>query len=309
MNIYIACELNNLEKKIIKNNLKKYNLYFSNLRFKKIADNNFLKCEIVFGNIPPDWVKQSSKIRWLQLESTGFAEYSEVKENFLNKDVIITNLKSFFAHLVAQTVMAGIFSFYRGLDIFTLLKKEKKWIGDPIRAKLEILNDKDILFFGKGSINQEIAKYIKLFNCKYSFIDSNSNKSFFTKKLKKAEIVICALPGTTKTKMLFNEKMINCLSKKTILVNVGRGNLINEKHLIKKLKNNDIKGAILDVTAEEPLRKNNPLWSCPNLILTQHTGGGYKDEIMDKVKFFLDNFQRYKKKSKVLNKINPLKGY
>ena len=309
MNIYIACELNNLEKKIVKNNLKKYNLYFSNLKFKKIADNNFLKCEIVFGNIPPDWVKQSSKIRWLQLESTGFAEYSEVKENFLNKDVIITNLKSFFAHQVAQTVMAGIFSFYRGLDIFTLLKKEKKWIGDPIRAKLEILNDKDILFFGKGSINQEIAKYIKLFNCKYSFIDSNSNKSFFTKKLKKAEIVICALPGTTKTKMLFNEKMINCLSKKTILVNVGRGNLINEKHLIKKLKNNDIKGAILDVTAEEPLRKNNPLWSCPNLILTQHTGGGYKDEIMDKVKFFLDNFQRYKKKSKVLNKINPLKGY
>ena len=309
MNIYIACELNNLEKKIIKNNLKKYNLYFSNLRFKKIADNNFLKCEIVFGNIPPDWVKQSSKIRWLQLESTGFAEYSEVKENFLNKDVIITNLKSFFAHQVAQTVMAGIFSFYRGLDIFTLLKKEKKWIGDPIRAKLEILNDKDILFFGKGSINQEIAKYIKLFNCKYSFIDSNSNKSFFTKKLKKAEIVICALPGTTKTKMLFNEKMINCLSKKTILVNVGRGNLINEKNLIKKLKNNDIKGAILDVTAEEPLRKNNPLWSCPNLILTQHTGGGYKDEIMNKVKFFLDNFQRYKKKSNVLNKINPLKGY
>jgi phosphoglycerate dehydrogenase-like enzyme len=309
MNIYIACELNNLEKKIIKNNLKKHNLYFSNLTFKKIADNNFLKCEIVFGNIPPDWVKQSSKIRWLQLESTGFAEYSEVKKNFLNKDVIITNLKSFFAHQVAQTVMAGIFSFYRGLDIFTLLKKEKKWIGDPIRAKLEILNDKNILFFGKGSINQEIAKYIKLFNCKYSFIDSNSNKSFFTKKLKKAEIVICALPGTTKTKMLFNEKMINSLSKQTILVNVGRGNLINEKHLIKKLKNNGIKGAILDVTAEEPLRKNNPLWSCPNLILTQHTGGGYKDEIMDKVNFFLDNFQRYLKKSKVLNKINPLKGY
>jgi len=309
MNIYIACKLNNLEKKIIKNNLKKHNLYFSKLRFKKIADNNFLKCEIVFGNIPPDWVKQSSKIRWLQLESTGFAEYSDVKKNFLNKDVIITNLKSFFAHQVAQTVMAGIFSFYRGLNSFTLLKKEKKWIGDPIRAKLEILNDKNILFFGNGSINQEIAKYIKVFNCKYSFIDSNSKKSFFIKKIKKAEIVICALPGTIKTKMLFNKQMINSLSKQAILINVGRGNLINEKYLIKKLKNNHLKGAILDVTAEEPLRKNNPLWSCPNLILTQHTGGGYKDEIMDKVNFFLDNFLRYKKKSKVLNKINPLKGY
>ncbi len=309
MNIYIACELDNLEKKIIKNNLKKHNLYFSNLKFKKIADNNFLKCEIVFGNIPPDWIKQSSKIKWLQLESTGFAEYSNVKKNFLNKDIIITNLKSFFAPQVAQTVMAGIFSFYRGLDSFTLLKKKKKWIGDPIRAKLKILNDKNILFFGKGSINQEIAKYIKVFNCKYSFIDSNSKKSLFIKKIKKAEIVICALPGTTSTKMLFNKKMINSLSKQTILINVGRGNLINEKYLIKKLKNNDLKGAVLDVTAEEPLRKNNPLWSCPNLILTQHTGGGYKDEITDKVNFFLNNFQRYKKKSKVLNKINPFKGY
>jgi len=309
MNIYIACELENLEKTIIKNNLKKHNLYFSNLRFKKIADNNFLKCEIVFGNIPSDWINQSSKIKWLQLESTGFAEYSNVKKNFLNKDVIITNLKSFFARQVAQTIMAGIFSFYRGLDTFTLLKKEKKWIGDPIRAKLEILNDKNILFFGKGSINQEIAKYLKVFNCKYSFIDSNSKKSFFIKKLKKAEIVICALPGTIKTKMLFNKKMINSLSKQTILVNVGRGNLINEKYLIKKLKNNFLKGAILDVTAEEPLRKNNPLWSCPNLILTQHTGGGYKDEMMDKVNFFLDNLQKYLTKSTVLNKINPSKGY
>ena len=309
MNIYIACELKNLEKKIIKDNLKKHKLYFSNLKFKEIADNNFLKCEIVFGNIPSNWVKQSSKIKWLQLESTGFGEYSNVKKNFLDKGVIITNLKSFFACQVAQTTLAGIFSFYRGLDAFTLLKNEKKWIGDPMRAKLEILNNKNVLFFGKGSINKEISKYLKVFNCQYSFIDSNSKKNFLIKKLKKAEIVICALPGTAKTKMLFNKKMISSLSKKTILVNVGRGNLIDEKYLIKKLKNNFLKGAILDVTAEEPLRKNNPLWSCPNLILTQHTGGGYKDEMVDKINFFLDNLQKYLKKSKVLNKINPSKGY
>jgi glyoxylate/hydroxypyruvate reductase A len=309
MNIYIACELESLEKKILKDNLKKHNLYFSNLKFKEIADNNFLKCEIVFGNIPSNWVKQSSKIKWLQLESTGFGEYSNVKKNFLGKGVIITNLKSFFACQVAQTTMAGIFSFYRGLDAFTLLKNEKKWIGDPMRAKLEILNNKNVLFFGKGSINKEISKYLKVFNCQYSFIDSNSKKNFLIKKLKKAEIVICALPGTVKTKMLFNKKMISSLSKKTILVNVGRGNLIDEKYLIKKLKNNFLKGAILDVTAEEPLRKNNPLWSCPNLILTQHTGGGYKDEMVDKINFFLDNLQKYLKKSKVLNKINPSKGY
>ena len=309
MNIYIACELKGLEIKILKENLRKHNLYFSNLNFGETADNNFLKCEIVFGNIPPNWIKQSTKIKWIQLESTGFGEYSNVKKNYLNKDVIITNLKSFFASQVAQTILAGIFSFYRGLSTFTLLKNKKKWIGDPMRAKLEILNNKNVLFFGKGSINKEISKYLKVFNCQYSFVDSKSKKDFFINKLKNSEIVICALPGIDKTKMLFNKKMINYLSKKTIFVNVGRGNLIDEKYLIKKLKSNFLKGAILDVTAEEPLKKNNPLWSCPNLILTQHTGGGYKDEMKDKINFFLDNLQKFLKKNKVLNKINPLKGY
>ena len=309
MNIYIACELKGLEIKILKENLRKHNLYFSNLNFGEIADNNFLKCEIVFGNIPPNWIKQSTKIKWIQLESTGFGEYFNVKKNYLNKDVIITNLKSFFASQVAQTTLAGIFSFYRGLSTFTLLKNKKKWIGDPMRAKLEILNNKNVLFFGKGSINKEMSKYLKVFNCQYSFVDSKSKKDFFINKLKNAEIVICALPGTAKTKMLFNKKMINYLSKKTIFVNVGRGNLIDEKYLIKKLKSNFLKGAVLDVTAEEPLKKNNPLWSCPNLILTQHTGGGYKDEMKDKINFFLHNLQKFLKKNKVLNKINPLKGY
>ena len=309
MNIYIACELKGLERKILKESLRKHNLYFSNLNFGETADNNFLKCEIVFGNIPPNWIKQSTKIKWIQLESTGFGEYFNVKKNYLNKDVIITNLKSFFASQVAQTILAGIFSFYRGLSTFTLLKNKNKWIGDPIRAELEILNNKNVLFFGKGSINKEISKYLKVFNCQYSFVDSKSKKDFFINKLKNAEIVICALPGIAKTKMLFNKKMINYLSKKTIFVNVGRGNLIDEKYLIKKLKSNFLKGAILDVTAEEPLKKNNPLWSCPNLILTQHTGGGYKDEMKDKINFFLDNLQKFLKKNKVLNRINPTKGY
>ena len=309
MNIFIACELGSLEKIIIQNNLKKHNLYFSNQVFNTIADNNYLKCEIVFGNIPSNWLVQSSKIKWIQLESTGFGEYSEVKTNFLKKDVIITNLKSFFASQVAQTTLAGILSFYRGTDLFALLKKEKKWVGDPIRNKLEILNNKKVLFFGKGSINKEVSKYLKPFDCKCSFIDSHSTKEYILNKLRLAEIIICALPGTKSTKMLFNKKMLDTLSKHSILVNVGRGDLIDENYLIEKLNNKTLRGAVLDVTSEEPLQKNSKLWNCPNLILTQHTGGGYTNEIKDKVCFFLDNFKRYSKNTSLINIINPSKGY
>ena len=309
MNIFIACELGSLEKIIIQNNLKKHNLYFSNQVFNTIADNNYLKCEIVFGNIPSNWIVQSSKIKWIQLESTGFGEYSEVKLNYLKKDVIITNLKSFFANQVAQTILAGILSFYRGTDLFALLKKEKKWVGDPFRNKLEILNNKKVLFFGKGSINKEVSKYLKPFDCKCSFIDSHSKKEYVLNKLRLAEIIICSLPGTKSTKMLFNKKMLDTLSKNSILVNVGRGDLIDENYLIEKLNNKTLRGAVLDVTSEEPLQKNSKLWNCPNLILTQHTGGGFTNEIKDKVYFFLDNLKRYSKNTSVLNIINPSKGY
>jgi len=309
MNIFVACELGSSEKIIIQNNLIKHNLYFSNQVFNKIADNNFLRCEIVFGNIPPNWLVQSSKLKWIQLESTGFGEYSKLRKNFLKKHVIITNLKSFSASQVAQTALAGLLSFYRGTDLFALLKKEKKWVGDPIRNKLEILNNKKVLFFGKGSINKEVSKYLKPFDCKCSFIDSHSTKEYILNKLSFAEIIICALPGTKRTKMFFNKKMLDTFSKHSILVNVGRGDLIDENHLIEKLKNKTLRGAVLDVTSEEPLRKNSKLWNCPNLILTQHTGGGYTNEIVDKVYFFLDNFKRYSKNKTLLNIINPSKGY
>lgn len=309
MNIFIAFDLSSSEKIFFQNKLKKHNLFFSNQVFNKTADNNYLKCEIVFGNIPPNWVAQSSKIKWIQLESTGFAEYSEAKINFLKNDVIITNLKSFFASQVAQTTLAGILSFYRGIDLFALLKKENKWVGDPFRNKLEILNNKNVLFFGKGSINKEVSKYLKPFDCKCSFIDSHSKKEYVLKKLRLAEIIICALPGTESTKMLFNKKMLDTLSKHSILVNVGRGDLIDENYLIEKLNNKTLRGAVLDVTSEEPLKKNSKLWNCPNLILTQHTGGGYTNEIKDKVCFFLDNFKRYSKNTSVINIINHSKGY
>ena len=309
MNIFITCELGSLEKVYIQDNLKKHNLYFSDQVFNTIADNNYLKCEIVFGNIPPYWVAQSSNIKWIQLESTGFAEYSEIKTNFLKKDVIITNLKSFFASQVAQTTLAGVLSFYRGIDLFVLLKNENNWVGDPIRNKLEILNNKNVLFFGKGSINKEMAKYLKPFDCKCSFIDSHSPKKYILNKLDLAEIIICALPGTKSTKMLFNKTMLDRLSKNSILVNVGRGGLIDESYLIEKLNNKTLRGAVLDVTSEEPLNKNSKLWNCPNLILTQHTAGGYTNEIKDKVCFFLDNFKRYSKNTSLINIINPSKGY
>ena len=99
------------------------------------------------------------------------------------------------------------------------------------------------------------------------------------------------------------------LKKESLFINAGRGSLIDEKELIKILKNKKIKGAVLDVTRNEPLKSSDPLWTCPNLILTQHTAGGSIKEILNKVNFFEDNFKRFCLNKPLKNIINLSQGF
>ena len=309
MYIYVAKELSDLisdsDRKYFRAKIKGDELYFSKL--DKI-DNKFLQSNIVFGNIAPPMIEQSKNLEWVQLESTGFSEYMYLEK--LNKEITITNLKGFFAKQVAQTALASILAIYRGIIKTENLKRKRKWVGDPIRSSLSILDNKYVVLIGNGSINKFFKNYIKPFNCKIISFNSKSKKDNIIKHLRKAELVISALPGTSKTNNFFNKSKLNSLNKNCIFVNVGRGNSVDENHLIQILKKNQIRGAALDVTNDEPLKKNSILWSLDNIVLTQHSGGGLDTEIIDKIDFFLDNLKRFKSnKKKLTNIVSLSKGY
>ena len=309
MYIYVAKELSDLisdsDRKYFRAKIKGDELYFSKL--DKI-DNKFLQSNIVFGNIAPPMIEQSKNLEWVQLESTGFSEYMYLEK--LNKEITITNLKGFFAKQVAQTALASILAIYRGIIKTENLKRKRKWVGDPIRSSLSILDNKYVVLIGNGSINKFFKNYIKPFNCKIISFNSKSKKDNIIKHLRKAELVISALPGTSKTNNFFNKSKLNSLNKNCIFVNVGRGNSVDEDHLIQILKKNQIRGAALDVTNDEPLKKNSILWSLDNIVLTQHSGGGLDSEIIDKIDFFLNNLKRFKsKKNKLTNIVSLSKGY
>ena len=310
MNIYVAFDLSIENKKRLKAIIKDSKVFYNIKSDKgKIPDKNFLKSEIVFGNVPASWITKSKKLKWIQLESSGFGEYLDLDFRQLKNKIKITNLKAFFSKPVAQTILSGILSFYRGIDRFIILKDKKKWIGDPLRKELDILSSKNILFFGYGSINKKLHHYLKTFNCNFDFINSKTNSLLTNKKIKVADIIICCSPETKGTIKFFDNKKFTLLKKDSLFINAGRGSLIDEKELIKKLKLNHIKGAILDVTQDEPLKIRDPLWTCPNLILTQHSGGGSGTEILEKVKFFEKNFIRFCKNQTLKGIINLSKGY
>ena len=94
-----------------------------------------------------------------------------------------------------------------------------------------------------------------------------------------------------------------------IFVNVGRGSAVDESALLAALNRGALGGAVLDVTAQEPLPAENPLWRHPLVILTQHTGGRFPGEAEAKVAVFLGNFRRFVAGQPLENVVDLARGY
>ena len=88
--------------------------------------------------------------------------------------------------------------------------------------------------------------------------------------LRVSEILILLLPLTSETRFILNDESLQLLPKKSNIINAGRGELIKDNALIKKLRSGDVKNATLDVFQQEPLPKKHPYWILPNVTVTPH---------------------------------------
>ena len=301
MNIFCYVSLNDIQKDFLKKKLDD-NFFFMEDSKRKSFE-NFMNCEVCFGNPDLDWVTKSKNLKWIQLESVGFEKYSKVKISGLK----ISNLRGFFSIPVAETTLAGILSLKRGINRLLSLKDKKKWLGSRIRPTLNLLNGSNVLILGAGSIGLKIKNLLEKFNCKILMYDKFKNDADLinindlNNHLPNVDILIGCLPENEETKQLLDNYRINLLKKSSIIVNVGRGSLIDEKTLIHNIKSEKLAGAFLDVTNKEPISSDSPLWSIPNIILSQHSGGGYENEVNDKIIFFKKNLSRYKNKTLIKN--------
>jgi len=297
MNIFCYVSLNDIQKDLLKKKINDNFFFMEDSREKSFE--NFMNCEVCFGNPELDWVTKSKNLKWIQLESVGFEKYSKVKIPGLK----ISNLRGFFSIPVAETALAGILSLKRGINRLLSLKNKKKWLGSSIRPTLNLLNGSNVLILGAGSIGLKIKNLLEKFNCKILMYDKFKNDADLINindldnHLPNVDILIGCLPENNETKQLLDNYRINLLKKSSIIVNVGRGSLINEKTLIHNIKSEKLAGAFLDVTDKEPISNDSPLWSIPNIILSQHSGGGYENEVNDKIIFFKKNLSRYKNKT------------
>ncbi len=269
----------------------------------------FSNCEIVFGNVPASWLKQTSKLRWMQLESVGFDEYRTLNWSHLSQRITITNLAGFFSDQVAQTALAGILALYRGIDQLVELREQRRWKGDSLRSGLKNLAGAKVVLFGYGAINRRLENLLSAFECQIRCFGKDWAEEDLDEALRNADIVVSTVPETEATIGLFNQHRLSLLKPDALFVNCGRGSVVDELALVTALENRKLGGAVIDVTLNEPLPEDHPFWSVPRTILTQHTGGGSADEVDRKITVFADNLALYHSGKSLTNIVDFEKGY
>ncbi|TGB14707.1 D-2-hydroxyacid dehydrogenase [Streptomyces sp. MZ04] len=268
---------------------------------------------IALGNPRPECVAGAPELRWLQLASVGIDSYLGLDWPVLEQRLTVTNLGGLFAEPVAETCLAGILALYRGIDVLAGLRADETWARHDVRPGLRLLGDADVLILGRGAIARRLAGLLAPFGCTVSHFARGDGdlrtREELDARLPQFDIVVGLLPGTEETADLFDERRIGLLRPGAVFVNAGRGTLADEDALVTALASGRLGGAVLDVTREEPLPAGHALWSCPNVILTQHTGGGSRGETQQVLDLFLDNWRRLTTGAPLLNTVRWDRGF
>lgn len=266
-------------------------------------------CDVAFGNPDADALVGAQTLRWVQLESVGFGEYADLDWEKLGQRLTLTNLAGFFADPVAETALAGLLALARGIDDLLHLQATCTWEGDPIRTRLRSLSGSHVVMVGFGAINRRLVALLAPFNCQITPIHSDTPLDTLDRALATADIVVCTAPDTPATQGMFDAARLALLPRHAVFANLGRGSIIDEAALADALNTGQISGAVLDVTKEEPLPASHLFWTCPNTILTQHSGGGSADELDRKIDVFLANFARYRVGEPLQGIVDMKRGY
>ena len=269
------------------------------------------EAEVLLGNPPPAWLAAGTSplLRFWQIDSAGFERYRH-----LRLALPVANMGDFFAWPCAETMVGGLLALYRHLAELAVFQSQKKWVGGAyVRNRAGLLRGKRVVVLGAGAIALAIRQQLTGFECPVQLLARTHPEAQLRSTadlqaaLPNTDIVINTLPGSAEE--FFSADLFAAMRPGSIYASVGRGNTTDEPALLRLLQAGYLGGAVLDVTAIEPLPANNPLWTLPNVLLTQHTGGGQHHEDDGKVHVLLRNLERLRTGQPLENLVDLSRGY
>lgn len=268
---------------------------------------------LLVRNVAEDFRKYK-KLKWIHTTFAGVDKF--LMGGIGNSKAILTNSKGIYDTTVGEHAVALMLALNRGLKSAILYQEKKEW---KVFEQADELFGKTVGIVGAGSIGQHIAKICKAFGCKTMGTNRSGRKCKYIDKilpskklrelLKESDYVVICLPLTDETRRSIGKKEFAKMKKSSILINIGRGAVLDEKALIAALKNSRIRGAGLDVFEQEPLPKSSKLWKMKNVIITAHYAGYTPYHEERAVELFCKNLEAFMKGKKMQNVIDKNKGY
>ena len=249
---------------------------------------------------PLELLQRAPKLRWVQATSSGIGPQL-VRLGLAGSRLTITNAAGIHAQPLAEFVLMGILHFAKDMPHLTAQKQAKKWerfCGTQLQGTR-------MLIVGLGKVGARAAELsaalgvevIGLRRSKVSGLPPGVsrmvNADGLDAELPQVDWLVLAAPDTPETKHILDARRMDLLPQRAVVVNIGRGSLIEEPALIERLTSGRIRGAALDVFAKEPLPAESPLWEMPNVIVSPHSASTVAQENDRLVDLFVENLHRY----------------
>ena len=232
-------------------------------------------------------IEQLPKLKYIGVLATGYnvVDLEAAKEH----GVVVTNVPAYSTESVAQMVFAHLLTVTNRTEHYALLNREGKWSSSPDfcywDTPLTELAGKTLGIVGLGNIGRRVAVIAQAFGMKVvastsktaDQLPSDIGKRTIDELLKESDVVTLHCPLAPGTLHLINSQTLQMMKPSAILINTGRGPLVNDQDVADALKANRLRAYCADVLSEEPPRADNPLLGCENAFVTPHIAWATKE--------------------------------
>ena len=248
-------------------------------------------------------IEQLPKLKYIGVLATGYnvVDVEAARE----RGIIVTNVPAYSTESVAQMVFAHLLTVTNRTEHYAIQNRNGKWTSCPDFAywdtPLTELANKTFGIVGLGNIGKRVAAIAQAFGMKVlaytskriEELPSGISKRTLAELLEESDVVSLHCPLTPDTKHLINRETIQIMKPSAILINTGRGPLVNDQDVADALNDGRLRAYCADVLSEEPPRADNPLLQCENAFITPHIAWATEEARTRLIAVAIDNVKSF----------------
>ena len=273
--------------------------------------------QVILGNVPAAMLHGSPALEWLQTNSAGVEAY--IQPGVLAGDTLLTNATGAYGLAIAEHMLGMLLELFKKLELYRDAQKSGAWQS---QGAVKAVYGSTVLVLGMGDIGGEFAARCKALGAKVigvrrsprpcpEYADEVPLLEDLDSRLPPAAVVARPLPGTDATRGLMSRERLAKMKEGAVLLNVGRGFIVDTEALCDALERGHLSGAGVDVTDPEPLPPTHRLWNIPTAVVTPHISGFYhlRETHERIVGIFLENLRHFQAGEPLRNLVDFATGY